>query len=271
VTRRLWILLVLALLAACDRGPGKPPGLGDAGPLVAEFARAAKGLDDIAPAMAAWNGEGELPGALAADMTEVGEAGQAVVHAAEPDGDAGAAALSDAVADAANEVVRHLVTAAGGHEAKPGRMALNPPGPVDFDTGAKESPQKPSSEDSPGRSRTELGKIEAQERLEGDLYREIERFVYVALLADPATRAALALRLSPDDLPAEVPEDLNLSVANRQEWREDLFDDQNRLVVPTPVDHGRWRSFIGWTKVVNSKLRLAAENLIDQASRSLSG
>lgn len=272
MTVRLRVVLGLALLvASCDRGPGNPPGLEGAAPLVAEFARVAKGLDDIASAVTTWSGEGGLPGALVDDMMEVGDAARAVLHAAEPDGDAGAPALSGAVTDAANDVVLHLVTAAGGRADGPGRMVLDPPAPVAFVTNAKASPPDPSRADPPGRDRTELGKIEAHERLEGDLRREIEHFVYVALLAHPGTRAALAPRLSPDDLPAEVPDDLNLPVATRAEWREDLFDDHNRFVVPSPLDPGRWRSFIGWTKVVSPKLRFAVQNLTDPAFRRVSG
>lgn len=270
-SRVLRVVLVLLVAGACDRGPGGAPGLEGAAPLVAEFARVAKGLDDIAPAVAAWNGEGELPGSLAADITEVGEAARAVVQAAEPDGDAGAAALSDAVAKAANDVVRHLVTTAGGREETPGRMALDLPSPVAFDTDAQVAPPPdPLLEDS-RRSRTELGKIEAQEQLEDDLHREIQHFVYVALLAHPATRAALAPRMSPDDLPAEVPKDRNLPVATREDWKQDLFDDQNRLVVPSAFDPRRWRSFIGWTEVVSPRLRFAAERLADRVPRLAKG
>lgn len=264
MTGRSRVLLVLVLLVAgaCDSGPDEGPGLEGAGPLVVEFARAAKArLDDIAPAVAAWNGEGELPGSLAADMTAVGDAARAVVQAAEPDGHAGAAALSKAVAEAANDVVRHLVTTAGGREEAPGWMVFDPSSPVAFDTNAEVAPPPGPLLEASRRSRTELGKIEAQEGLENDIHREIRHFVYVALLAHPATRAALAPRLSPDDLPAVVPKDLNLSVGTREEWKQDLFDHQNRLIVPSAFDSRRWRSFIGWTEVVSPKLNLVAEEL----------
>ncbi len=275
---RVRVLLILVLLVGCQRGPDKPPGLEGAGPLVAEFARVAKGLDDIAPRVAAWIDGGELPGALegelpfavVAEMTEVGEAARAVLDAAEPDGDAGAEALAQAVVEAADDVVRHLVTVAGGSEAGPGRMAVNSPGPVAFDTDSKDTPPYRSPFERPGRDRTELGKIEAQEGLEGELRGAIERFVYVVLLAHPGTRAALAPRLSPDDLPAEVPDDRNLPVDSRDDWQRKLFDDQNRLVVPS-LDPVAYRSFIGWIEAVSPDLGFAASRLTDPAFRIVSG
>lgn len=268
MNRRCRIVLGLALLVAvsCDRGPGDPPGLEGAGPLVAEFARVAEGLDDVASAVATRSGEGELPGSVVGDMTEVGEAARAVLHAAEPDGPAGVAALERALVAAANDVVRHLVTAAGGREGGPGRMVLDPPNPVAFETDAKVPPE-PSMDPPPGRDRSRLGMVEAQERLQEALRGEIEHFVYVALLAHPGTRAALAPRLSPDDLPAEVPDDLNLPVDNREDWREKLFDEHDRLVVPSPFDVVAWRAFIGWTKVVNPTLRLPVSDLTSPATR----
>ena len=268
MTRRCGVVLGLVLLvaASCDRGSGKPPGLEGAGPLVAEFARTAKSISNIGSAVATWSGEGELPGSALADVTAVGETARAVLNASEPDGDAGAAALSAAVTDVANEVVRHFVTSAGGRQEGSDRMAIDPPNPVVFDADAKDPPTAGS-----GRDRNEDGKAEARDQLEDILQAEIVHFVYVALLAHSDTRAALAPRLSSDDLPAEVPDDLNLPVATRDEWRQDLFDGQKRLVVPSPLDPVRWSSFIGWTKVVSPKLRFAAESLANRAFRLLSG
>jgi hypothetical protein len=107
----------------------------------------------------------------------------------------------------------------------------------------------------------ELKGIEAQERLGNDLSRTLEHQAYVSLLTAPAERATLGLHLSPADLPAEVPTNLNLSVATREEWARDLFDDHGNLVVPQPSDRGRWRSFIGWTKAVNPDLRMRVSEL----------
>ena len=101
----------------------------------------------------------------------------------------------------------------------------------------------------------ELKGIEAQEQLEDDLSRTLEHQAYISVLTDPKERAALGLRLSPADLPAKVPTDLNLPVATREEWARDLFDERGNLVVPQPSDPERWRSFIGWAKTVNPELR----------------
>ena len=110
----------------------------------------------------------------------------------------------------------------------------------------------------------ELKGIEAQERLENGLSRTLEHQAYVSVLTDSAERAALGLRLSPADLPAEVPTDLNLPVATREEWARDLFDDRGNLVVPQPSDPRRWRSFIGWAETVNPELWDRVSDLTDR-------
>lgn len=258
---RLIVGLVLLATASCDRGSGKPPGLEGAEPLVAEFARAAKALDDIAAAIATRPAGDGLPAPVDGDMTRLGEAARAVLRAAEPDGSGGAPALSAAVAGAANDVVRHLVTTAGGRAEGPGRMALGPPAALAF---VVDATVPPAPDDSPGRNRTERGKIEARGLLRDGLRGEIVHFAYVALLVNPATRSALAPRLSPDDLPAEVP-NRNLPVANRDEWRQQLFDDSSRLVVPGPFDPVRWVSFLGWVEAVNAELGVAVHQVTEPA------
>jgi hypothetical protein len=114
----------------------------------------------------------------------------------------------------------------------------------------------------------ELRGVEAQERLEEDLQGTLEHLAYVSVLTDPDERAALGLRLSPADLPAEVPGDLNLPVATREEWARDLFDEDGHLVVPQPSDPVRWRSFIGWTKAVNPELRHRVSDLTNPMFQS---
>lgn len=114
----------------------------------------------------------------------------------------------------------------------------------------------------------ELKGIEAQEQLEDDLSRTLEHQAYVSVLTDPDERVALGLRLSPADLPAEVPTDRNLPVATREEWARDLFDERGNLVVPQPSDPGRWRSFIGWTETVNPELRKRVSALTDPMFQS---
>lgn len=275
MSRRAVAALVLLLIfaAACDRGPGRPPGLEGAGPLVAEFAEAAKELNRVARAVARQDGDRDqepgnssFPVSVVNVLVDLGATAGAVYRAAEPEGEAGAAALSEAVAKAAADVVRYLVSLAETQQKVEGTVALDQPAMVIFDIVGEVPPEDPEVAPPPGRNRTPIGIAEARSRLKGDLTREIEHFVYVALLANPRTRATLAPRLSPDDLPAEVP-DLNLTVATRDEWREQLFDNQNRLVVPSPYDPGRWKSFLAWAETVNPAIRNAVSDLRGPAFR----
>jgi hypothetical protein len=109
----------------------------------------------------------------------------------------------------------------------------------------------------------ELDAAEKRDRLKADLTQNLEHLAYVSVLGDPEERAALGLRLSPADLPAELPADLNLSVTNREEWARDIFDEKGQLVVPQPSDPGRWNSFLAWTKTVNPELRNRVSALTD--------
>jgi hypothetical protein len=253
--------LVIAAIAGCDHGPAKPPGLEDAGPVVAEFAEAAKRLDGLASTVAASSNPSKIPGVAVDRLRNIGDAARPVLDTAEPEGSAGVMAVQEAVAKAAGDVVRHLVTAAGGHPETSGRMALDRLAMVAFDTAGKVAPQE--------YDRSDVRMAEARQRLRGDLAQEIERFVYVALLASPDTRAAFAPRLSPNDLPAQVDPALNLPVATREEWRQELFDNQDRLVVPSPLDSRSWNSFLGWAEVVNPTLWDAVYDLTSPAFRSL--
>lgn len=262
MNRRAWVALGLTLLtaAACDRGPGDQPGLEDAGPVITGFARVAKGLDTLAPAVAASGGGANPPAAVVGSLVNVGEAAREVLDAAEPVGPAGVAAVQRALADAADEVVRHLVTAAGGRD-EGGRLVLAPPATMAFHLGGQPAPLDGD--------RSERGLDQSRQRLADDLTLEVDRFVYVALLANPDTRAAFAPRLSPADLPVDVDPALNLSVATREEWQDELFDEQDRLVVPSPFDARRWKAFIGWAWAVNPTLRNQVSDLGIEAIRAM--
>ena len=109
----------------------------------------------------------------------------------------------------------------------------------------------------------ELTGVEGQEALAGELRGSLEHLAYVSVLADSDERAALSLRLSPADLPVEIPAGLNLPVATREEWVRDLFDEHGDLVVPQPSDSMRWRSFIGWAETVNPELWERVSDLTD--------
>jgi hypothetical protein len=128
-----------------------------------------------------------------------------------------------------------------------------------FDLGETSAEQRRLEEE----LRAERGAAEARETLKGDLTRNLEHLAYVSVLADPEERAALALRLSPADLPAEVPAGLNLNVASRDEWARDLFDERGQLLVPQPSDPGRWKSFLAWSETVNPELRNRISALTD--------
>lgn len=103
----------------------------------------------------------------------------------------------------------------------------------------------------------------AHARLRADLSAHLDHLTYVSVLTDATERGALDLQLSPADLPAAVPPELNLSASSREEWVRDLFDDQGRLVVPQPSDPRRWSSFLGWTEAVNPKLMDRVSQLTD--------
>lgn len=258
---RIGLLLALLLVGGCDRGPGRAPGLEGAGPLVSEFAQRARQLDHLASKLAE-NHVGDLPGSVRSDLTEVGEAARKVLLAAEPDGSSGVAAIEQALAEAAAKVVRHLVTTAGGHDDGPTRMTLQGPPPVVFEL--DRDPSTPTFD-----RRTAEDLAQGRSRLQADLGLEIERFIYVALLANPTTRSTLAPRTAPAELPASVDPNLNLSVSTREEWRDHLFDGSGRLVVPSPNQAARWASLLGWAEAVNPKLMDAVNDVTAPAFRVL--
>jgi hypothetical protein len=89
--------------------------------------------------------------------------------------------------------------------------------------------------------------------------------LYVALLANPQARAALAPNLSPDDVPEVTPElaeKLNLPV-ERTAWQAALFDNAGLLVLPTSEEATRYTLLRDWALVVNEGLAAHAEGLFD--------
>lgn len=97
----------------------------------------------------------------------------------------------------------------------------------------------------------------------------LERLAHIAILADPAARAAFAPHRSPADLPAAIPigrdgrpEPLLHGIKTVDEWRRLIFDDQGRLVVPDPSnDAVAWSAFLAWSGLVNPRYRTAADNI----------
>ena len=92
----------------------------------------------------------------------------------------------------------------------------------------------------------------------------------MSLLADPASRVALHVRLSPTDLPADLPrtgptgavDPLIGGFNSVDEWRDQLFDKNGQLVVPDPnVDGVAWRAFLAWAYHVNPDLAAAVDQM----------
>jgi hypothetical protein len=178
-----------------------------------------------------------------------------VLNRAEPEGPAGVVAVRGALADAANAVVQHLVEAAGGREEGANHLVSLAPKPVAFNTNVPAPPLESN--------RTPQGMAEGRSRLRGDLSLEIEHYIYVALFASTPARMKLAPLLSPTDLPKEVDPELNLTVSTTDEWRRLLFDDRDRLVVPSPFDADAWIAFLGWIEKVNPSLLDAVRALTE--------
>ena len=246
MTRRCFVtLLLVAVIASCNRGAGKGPGLADAGPPIADFVEAGKALAGLGAAVAAITTANRfVPADYKGRLKELGAAAKRILSRAEPPGRAGAAAIQDALAGAATEVITHLVMGAGGAHDGPNTLVSSPPGEIVFAINVPFTlgPYEPD--------RSKGGISDARDRLQSTLRREIEHFIYVALLADPSARNKLAPRRSPQDLPTVTP-DLHLSVDTTQQWRYKLFDKDDRLVVPSQIDTGKWLSFQEWSQIVN--------------------
>lgn len=107
---------------------------------------------------------------------------------------------------------------------------------------------------------------ERRERLSGRIMAgDLEHLAYVSLLADPATRDRLGVKLLPDSFPPELPDDpilRNRNVDTVEEWRAEVFPN-GVLQVPDPYDHKRWGSFLAWAKYVNTQLAATANELGD--------
>ena len=246
MTRRLLVtLLLMVAVTGCDRG-SKPPGLEDAGPGIAAFIEAGKALEGLGAAVASLaTAQNQVPVGYEDRLRDLGSAARRVVARAQPEGRAGAAAIQEELAKASTAVVRHIVTAAGGADGSTNTMVSAPPDEVAFDINV---PYARYEDD--GADTSKKGKVRAKSLLKASLMHEIEHFVYAALLVDPAARNKLAPRRSPEDVPDALP-DLNLSVRTAEGWRDDLFDSENRLVVPSPLTARKWVSFSAWTTTVN--------------------
>ncbi|HLF40409.1 MAG TPA: hypothetical protein VI854_02930 [Acidimicrobiia bacterium] len=110
-----------------------------------------------------------------------------------------------------------------------------------------------------------------REALQRRLDASLRHLAFVSLLADPSARAALHLKLSPADLPAELPVNRTNPTGgvdnyldgfeSVDEWRDQIFKDGN-LVVPDPnADGVAWDAFVAWAQYVNPDLAAAARQM----------
>ncbi|MGH9043227.1 MAG: hypothetical protein ACRDZ3_23710 [Acidimicrobiia bacterium] len=147
---------------------------------------------------------------------------------------------------------------------------------VFFTLGGGEAGRRAAERDLAEAARNQRGREELRSRLDASL----QHLAFVSLLADPSARAAMHLRLSPADLPAELPVSptdptggVDPHVAGFEsvdEWRRVMFDDRGRLVVPDPNDpDGDWGAFLAWAQYVNPDLAVAARKLHDVFNAAL--
>ena len=260
--RRLALVILIAvalLFGGCDR-TGRP-GLDGAGAEIDAFAAKAKALDNLGPAIAAKDAtDRSVSLGLTNQLGDLGSGARDVADRTEPVGRAGIPEVQRALASAATDVIRHLVAAVGGTDSEAGEVLSRAPGAVAFAIDVAPADVKQD------RSRTALA--QGHSRLVGDLSLEIEHFIYTVLLADPAARDKLAPRMSPADLPDPDPK-LNLNAKTKDEWRQQVFDTQGRLFVPSPYDVTRWKAFKGWASAVNPTLADWAGRLADAATGRL--
>jgi len=237
----LWVTGLMVVTACVDRDR-EGAGLGDAGPRIERFAEAGKALSGLGEAVARESTSDTVPFGFEDRLRELGKAARSVLSSAEPEGSAGVAGISKELASRATEVVRHLVTTAGGTQSGDNSLISVAPDEIAFRVNVPAPPLD---------KRSDRGKAQAHSRLAGDLGLEVRHFLYVAVLVDAGARRRLTPRLSPEDLPERIDPALNLSVATTEEWRGSLFDENDRLTVPSPFEPGRWKAFLAWAQSTN--------------------
>lgn len=237
----LWVV-VWGLLAApaCQSDP--PVGIGDAAPLIADYEEALGQLDEVVAALDVGSAppekllrvpqEDTIPAAVLGDLNRIGER-MARVTFSVMSGSSDPQAVTVALAAATARVRRDLADAAGA-TIEGRRAVLPPPDPI----------------------------------VKGDLWVDLAGLIYVALLANPQARSALAPNLSPAAIPEVTPElaeELNLPVGTRKEWQDALFDEGGRLVLPTSEEGARYNLLREWALAVNEGLAAQATGLFDIA------
>jgi hypothetical protein len=98
----------------------------------------------------------------------------------------------------------------------------------------------------------------------------LEHLAYVSLLADPATRTRLGVKLHTDSLPRKLPNDpvfRNSGINTVREWQAEVFPN-GVLQVPDPSDEKKWELFLAWARYANPQLASTANELRDTMHRS---
>ncbi|MGH8975482.1 MAG: hypothetical protein ACRD0C_20040 [Acidimicrobiia bacterium] len=258
--RFLCAAFALSLVLGCSSGDGS--GLLDAGvaaPLFDDLYQEAKHMTGVAAVVAGAGAGDDVPLAARRALERLGGLARQVVETVElPDAYGAVTALERAARD--------LTLAAGGHDAGRGHVAIRSVivAGLTPENAALEARKELEDEARTGR---------AKETLRSYLRAAAHWLAYAGLLVDPASQAAFAPRLSPTDLPAQLPvnptdptggvDALIEGFESVGEWRDHVFSDRD-LVVPNPnVDAVAWDAFLAWAQYVNPDLAVAADNLYE--------
>jgi hypothetical protein len=254
----------MLVLTGCSSGSDDPELLDAkaAAPLFDDLYEAAKPMIGIAAVTSAGEG-GDQTSTLAAQraLERLGTLAQRVVDTVEPADASGAMGAFE-------RATRDLALGAGARQEGQKHVAIR-------------TIIVSLTPDQAARTRKRLedsnGAQQAKERLRRSLEAAVQRLAYVALLADPTTQARLAPRISPSDLPPELPVDptdptggvdpLVDGFESVDQWRDQIFKDGN-LVVPDPnANTVAWSSFLAWAQYVNPDLPVAADEIYNVFNR----
>ncbi|HLF40410.1 MAG TPA: hypothetical protein VI854_02935 [Acidimicrobiia bacterium] len=257
--RLLTVAFALTLVpTGCSSGSDNPELLDAkaAAPLFDDLYEAAKPMIGVAALTPAAE-DGDSAALVATDraLERLGTLAQRVVDTVNPADASGALGALERAA-------RDLTLGAGGRQDGPGRVAIR-------DIVVRLTP------DQTARTRKELEDTNSAQVAKEDLRRSlaaaVHRLAYVSLLADPSAQARFAPKVSPSDLPTELPvnrfnptggiDPLIDGFESVNEWRDQIFSD-GHLVVPNPNADGlAWDAFLAWAQYVNPDLAGAARKL----------
>ena len=246
------IALVVAL-AGCSRSEDGLLQAEAAAPLFEELHQEAIRMVDVASLTGEAGLGSDPPFGAERIMEQLGTLAKQVVDTVRPPDATGAL-------DALERATRDAMLTAGGHQESPDRVTI---GNVivrltpDQATRAREGLEE------------ERTTQERREQLRRRLEDAVRRLIYASLLADLNAQAAFAPRMSPSDLPPELPrrgptggvDPLLGAFDSVDEWRDQLFED-NRFVVPDPNADGiAWRALLAWVLYVNPDLAGVSDQL----------